>query len=295
MNHSRLCTYYGGSGSYYTRIHFLFVIFSLSESVNAIDVNTLAPSVSKPILYQVSTGPGSTGFKTQNLKPIELEMLIIPAGSFIMSHHGVGDKFTHHINVEAFKLSNYETSFDQWDAGGCWHRPNDDGWGRGHRPVINVSYKDINGQYIPWLNHITGQRFRLPSEAEWEYAARAGSRSNYYWGNESKSSSSYANGSEVYGWPSDGYHQKTAPVGSFLPNMLGLYDMSGNVSEWTKTCWESNYRDTLSKYSIGRFLNRVICNPRVIRGGSWGDVPSDLSSTYRSWSLVSVKSPQALG
>ena len=93
----------------------------------------------------------------------------------------------HRVRIKAFLLGKTEVTFAQWDAcvaaGGCRRKPDDEGWGRGNRPVINVSWEDITEQFIPWLNKTTGKRYRLPTEAEWEYAARAGSESKYSWGN----------------------------------------------------------------------------------------------------------------
>jgi len=115
--------------------------------------------------------------------------------------------------------------------GGCGgYQPSDNGWGRGNRPVINVSWDDAQN-YIQWLSHKTGKAYRLPSEQEWEIAARAGTTSDYYWGNDIG-----RNHANCDGCGSEWDNKKTAPVGSFKPNAFGLYDMMGNVWEWTGTC-----------------------------------------------------------
>lgn len=108
-------------------------------------------------------------------------------------------------------------------------RPSDNGWGREERPVINVSYHDACN-YATWLSKKTGKKFRLPTEEEWEFAARAGSQEDYCFGNDISKLGDYA-------WYSKNSENKTHPVGQKLPNNFGLYDMHGNVWEWTATPW----------------------------------------------------------
>jgi len=160
-------------------------------------------------------------------------------------------------------MGKYEVTFAQWDAcvsaGGCKHRPDDAGWGRGNRPVINVLWDDVQ-EYVTWLNRTTGQRYRLPTEAEWEYAARGGTTTDYYWGNEIGRNNTNCDGC---GSQWDG--KQTAPVGSFGANPYGLHDMLGNVLEWTSGCWEAD------------------CIERVLRGGSWSYSPEGLRVSNRGW------------
>ncbi|WP_051219850.1 SUMF1/EgtB/PvdO family nonheme iron enzyme [Rheinheimera baltica] len=206
-----------------------------------------------------------------------LGMVTIPAGSFMMGsnydtyYFGIQDtKPVHQVNINTFKLMEGEVTFAQWDAcisaGGCWHKPDDEGWGRGNRPVIKVSYNDITQQFIPWLNKLTGQTYRLPSEAEWEYAARAGSTTKYSWGDSINCSlarygqSSYKDGGEC------GKGGKTVPVKSYQANAFGLYDMHGNVGEWIQDCWNENYNGAPSN---GQAWTSGDCAKRVKRGGSW--------------------------
>ncbi|MEY8251873.1 MAG: formylglycine-generating enzyme family protein [Colwellia sp.] len=168
-------------------------------------------------------------------------------------------------------------TFKNWDAcvkaGGCSYKPSGQGWGHGNRPVINVSYNDITQQYIPWLNKVTGERFRLPSEAEWEYAARAGSSTKYSWGN-----SSGRGRANCDGCGSQWDNSKTAPVASFSPNDFGLYDMHGNVWEWTQDCWKDSYNGAPNN---GKAWQSGNCTSRVLRGGSWGLNPGSLRSANR--------------
>ena len=213
----------------------------------------------------------------------------IPAGSFRMGDiQGGGnsdEKPVHRVRIKAFLLGKTEVTFAQWDAcvaaGGCSRKPSDEGWGRGSRPVINVSWKDITEQFIPWLNKTTGKRYRLPTEAEWEYAARAGSETKYSWGN-----SIGRNKANCDGCGSRWDDSKTAPVASFATNGFGLYDMHGNVWEWTQDCWNSSYRGAPSDGSAWLSGN---CSLRVLRGGSWNNFPDVLRSAIRSWSSTDLR------
>ena len=212
------------------------------------------------------------------------QMVVIPAGSFRMGClNDDGDCFDDEKPVREvrivtpFALSAREVTFAEWDAcvsaGGCGgHRPDDRGWGRGDRPVINVSWDDARS-YVSWLSRRTGERYRLPSESEWEYAARAGSTSKYSWGNEVGRNRANCNGC---GSRWDG--QRTAPVGSFAPNAFGLYDMHGNVYEWVEDCWNGSYAGAPSD---GGARLSGDCAKRVLRGGSWLSFPRYLRAAYR--------------
>ena len=219
------------------------------------------------------------------------QMVYISAGSFRMGDiQGGGDsdeKPVHRVSVKAFLMSATEVTFDQWDAcvaaGGCSHKPGDEGWGRGSRPVINVSWKDTQ-QYVKWISSKTGEQYRLPSEAEWEYAARAGSETKYFFGNSASDLCRYANGAAAetdFSWRNkdcrDDY-QRTAPVASFTANAFGLYDMHGNVWEWTQDCWNGSYKGAPSDGTAWLSGN---CGRRVLRGGSWYYFPNNLRSASR--------------
>ena len=164
-----------------------------------------------------------------------------------------------------FVIGKYEVTFGQWGAcvadRGCGgYRPGDESWGRSNRPVINVSWKDAQG-YVRWLSLRTGQAYGLPSEAQWEYAARAKTTSKYWWG--PSIGSNLANCSNC-GSQWDG--RQTAPVGSFNPNAFGLYDVHGNVFELVEDCWHETYRKAPkdgSAWATGS------CTKTVLRGGSW--------------------------
>ena len=198
------------------------------------------------------------------------EMVVIPAGQFRMGDlDGDGssrEKPVHAVRIaKPFAMGRYEVTFAEYDryAQATGKEKPDDTWnsGRGNHPVINVSWQDAQG-YVKWLSRETGQRYRLPSEAEWEYAARAGSTTTYYWGNSP--SGGHENADEDYGWPSDGY-KHTAPVGSFIPNQFGLYDMSGNVREYVEDCWHNNYQGAPVDGSA--WVSGDDCGRGVTRGG----------------------------
>ena len=189
------------------------------------------------------------------------------------------EKPVHNVRIpEHFALSKYEVTFAQWDAcvvgGGCnGYRPSDEGWGRGSRPVINVSWEDVQ-TYVSWLSRSTGENYRLPSESEWEYAARAGSTTQYNWGNDIGRNQANCNGCGSQ-WDGD----QTAPVGSFTANAFGLHDMHGNVWELVGDCWNINY---VSAHTDGSAWMHGDCEKRVVRGGSWFDYPRHLRAAYRS-------------
>jgi formylglycine-generating enzyme required for sulfatase activity len=211
------------------------------------------------------------------------EMVRIPAGSFRMgsAQSEIGRQLDegplHWLRVPAFAIGKYAVTFDEWDscvrAGACTKHPDDNGWGRGRRPVINVSWDDAQ-QYVRWLSRKTDKNFRLPSEAEWEYAARAGTTTAYYWG--PAIGSGYA---DCDGCGSKWDNSKTASVGSFAPNPWGLYDMLGNVEQMTQDCWHENYPGAPIDGSAWMAGD---CKQRVIRGGSWGDDPRNVRAAHRN-------------
>lgn len=223
------------------------------------------------------------------IRPIEPEMAWIPGGRFLMgcvSAHEYCDaeEFpVHEVRVETFELGKYEVTFEEYDrftAATGRKRVNDESWGRGRRPVINVSWEDA-AAYTRWLSERTGERYRLPTEAEWEYAARAGSVTAYSWGNEIG-----RNRASCDGCGSQSDYGETVPVGSFGANLWGLYDMHGNVREWVQDCWNSHYHGAPTD---GSARESGDCSLRVLRGGSWADFPMDLRSAYRDWTNPSVR------
>jgi formylglycine-generating enzyme required for sulfatase activity len=167
-------------------------------------------------------------------------------------------------------------TFEEYDAftdATGRERAYDQGWGRGRRPIINVSWHDAVA-YTQWLSSQTGESYRLPSEAEWEYAARAGSTTKYSWGNDIG-----RNRANCDGCGSRWDDEKTAPVGSFRANRWGLYDVHGNVWEWVKDCYNDSYRGAPTD---GSAWESGDCSRRVLRGGSWGSLPGFLRAASRN-------------
>jgi formylglycine-generating enzyme required for sulfatase activity len=189
----------------------------------------------------------------------------------------------HDVTIAPFAMGRYEVTFEEYDrfANATGHKkPNDEGWGRGRRPVINVSWSNATA-YAQWLSRQTGHDYRLPSEAEWEYAARAGTETKYWWGNSIGRNRAACNGCGAK-WGAD-VARKTAPVGSFATNPFGLYDTAGNVWEWAGDCWHRNYSKAPSDGSTWLDRDGGECARRVLRGGGWFIEPRNLRSADRHW------------
>jgi formylglycine-generating enzyme required for sulfatase activity len=182
------------------------------------------------------------------------------------------------VCVEPFYIGAYEVTFEQYDrfaraAGRAL--PEDEGWGRGRRPVINVSVYDAL-DFARWVSRQSGVRYRLPTEVEWEHAARAGSRSRFPWGDDLGSNRANCDGC---GSRWDG--ESTAPVGSFAPSAWGLYDAIGNVGEWT-----CSMRDPDPARSFETCDSPYESRRRVYRNGGWSDDPSRLEAQFRDWNAA---------
>ena len=214
-------------------------------------------------------------------------MVVVPAGEFWMgSKDGEGnddERPRHKVTIsQAFAVGKYPVTFDEWDAavaaGGVSHKPGDQGWGRGRRPVINVSWDDAKA-YIKWLSGKTGQPYRLLSEAEWEYACRAGSETAYSFGDNESDLGRHA-------WYSSNAGGKTHPVGEKAANGFGLHDMHGNVWEWCEDPWHGNYNGAPDDGSAWTTGGGGI---RVLRGGSWNDNPQNLRAACRFISTLGIR------
>ncbi|CAK8711446.1 hypothetical protein KKHLCK_00440 [Candidatus Electrothrix laxa] len=224
--------------------------------------------------YVESYGPLSFWDYIDNCD-MSLEMIMLPGGRFQM-----GDKYNgpvHEVELDIFAIGRYPVTFAEYDtfceATGR-EQPSDEGWGRGQRPVINVSWKDVQG-YCKWLSRETGKTYRLPTEAEWEYACRAGTETTWCFGDEEERLGEYA-------WYEKNSGDKTHPVGEKQANAWGLHDMHGNVWEWCQDWYGSRYYAECQKQG-------VVENPqgpatgsgRVMRGGSWGSSGWNVRSAYR--------------
>ena len=205
----------------------------------------------------------------------------IKGGTFIMGDLYGSDAYarpTHRVTVKGLLVGKYEVTFAQYDrycADTGRAKPDDNGWGRGERPVINVSRQDALA-FADWLSKKTGKTFRLPSEAEWEYAARGGTSTPYWWGNQLGRGN--ANCLEC-GSQWDG--KMSAPVGSFAANPFGLHDMHGNVYEWVLDSWHENYQGAPQDGSA--WIDDG-AKEFVSRGGSFAEVTSSLPAHARNWS-----------
>jgi formylglycine-generating enzyme required for sulfatase activity len=205
------------------------------------------------------------------------ELVVVPPGDFEMGSNDTPyEKPVHKVTIaNPFAIGRREVTFDEWDAcnaaGDCKYRPDDHGWGRGTRPVIDVSWEDAK-QYVAWLAQKTGKRYRLPSEAEWEYAARAGTTTPFSWGKAP--SAGRANCEDCSTPPT----RQTVPAGSFRPNGFGLYDTAGNAAEWVEDCWNDTYRGAPkdgSAWTTGQ------CRQRGVRGGSFANKTNFIRSAAR--------------
>jgi formylglycine-generating enzyme required for sulfatase activity len=233
-------------------------------------------------LAVLEKGPGSNSvsqFRDCSDCP---EMVVVPAGKFMMgSANGtVAEKPVHVVAIpQPFAVGKYEVTFAEWEAcvagGGCTsHKsPSDMGWGKGRHPVINVSWNDAK-EYVSWLSRKSRHSYRLLTEAEWEYAARAGSTSAYAWGDNIGTRNANCDGCGSQ-WD----NKQTAPVGSFAPNAFGLHDMHGNVWEWCEDNWHADY--TGNPPTDGSVWRGGDDSRRVLRGGSWMGGPRYLRSASR--------------
>jgi len=219
------------------------------------------------------------------------QMVVVPAGSFIMgspdSEEGRNESESPQHTVtfgRQFAVGRFTVTFDEWDAcvagGGCKHyRPRDEGWGRGRQPVINVSWDDAK-TYVAWLSRRTGKTYRLVSDAEREYVTRAGTMTPFWWGASISTEQANYQGTEVYGGGSKGEDRgRTVAVDSFAPNPWGLYQVHGNVIEWTEDCWHGTYAGAPSDGSAWLSAD---CDFRVDRGGAWDNGPASLRAATRN-------------
>jgi formylglycine-generating enzyme required for sulfatase activity len=251
------------------------------------------PMSSTPVPAQVPTPPSGpatavhpvsvtvTTFKDCDDCP---EMVRIPAGTFLMGSKAdpfarfqpsADEQPQHQVTLKAFAMGKYEVTQEQWYAV-MGNLPSST---KGRTlPVDSVSWDDAQ-EFVRRLSAKTGKNYRLPSEAEWEYAARAGSRTEWYFGDNENELGRYA-------WFSGNSGNSTHPVGEKLPNAFGLHDVHGNVREWTADCWNDNYNAAPSDGSAWLAGN---CSRRVLRGGSWRVAPPDLRSASRYWLSASSR------
>ena len=190
------------------------------------------------------------------------------ADPFASSQPSADEQPQHQVSIKSFSMGKYEVTQEQWYAV-MGNLPSNF---KGRTlPVEQVSWDDAQA-FVRKLSEKTGKNYRLPSEAEWEYAARAGSQTNFYFGDSENELGRYA-------WFGSNSGNTTHPVGEKLPNAFGLYDMLGNVWEWTADCWNRNYNGAPND---GGAWASGDCGRRVLRGGAWGSDPQSLRSAYRN-------------
>ena len=227
------------------------------------------------------------------IAPSVPEMVAIPAGTFRMGcvtgrQCRSSERAIREVRLESFEISKHEVTFTQWDVcaeyGGCrWAK--DEDWGRNDRPVIHVTWDDAQA-YVAWLSKEMGETYRLPSEAEWEYAARAGTETIYSWGNERGRGLANCDGCRCVHCG-----DRSSPVGSFPHNPFGLQDMHGNVSEWVKDCWNDSHEGGPTD---GTPRETGDCSARVLRGGSWANEPK-LDRAATRWGRYTHREYSDLG
>lgn len=231
-----------------------------SDGDGIMDVSDATPfsALASPEMISVSAGCNQIGSDVSNADADEIPV--------------------HEVCFSAFDLGKYEVTFDQYDTytdANAYSRVDDQGWGRGSRPVLKVSLDEVYG-YIEWLNTHLAKNYRLPTESEWEYSAAAGSVTRYSWGDDIG-----VNRANCDGCGSEWDSQKTAPVGSFASNSWGLHDMHGNVSEWVEDWYHSSYDGAPDDGSA--WVNGD-SSLRILRGGAWYSPPALVRSANRIWS-----------
>jgi formylglycine-generating enzyme required for sulfatase activity len=260
----------------------LFATYASGES------RPVSISFNGKVVFSNALSAATGGFYPANRQTLSQGTVELPAGKNVMRVFETGANVFPHIKGfslvpvktpavipefvpipgKNFSMSKYEITFAQYDAYADETgvaKPSDEGWGRGNLPVINVSWNDAVA-YAAWLSNKAGKSYRLPSGEEWEFAAKAGTKTLYWWGNEI----GVNNANCWYNYCDAWLYQNTAPVGSFAANPFGLYDMNGNVAEWT----------TLCPYVDG-------CDQRAALGGAWSGGPQSLIPESRSWPFVS--------
>lgn len=249
------------------------------------------PAAAAPRQGTAAAGAVSTTLRAGEIRdcPACPVLVSVPAGSFTMgsSASDPAEKPPHHVTIgQPFAIGRYEVTVEQWnacaDAGGCQRIPTVAESAK-NAPVRDVSWDDAQ-QYVAWLSKATGKTYRLPTEAEWEYAARGGTASAFWWGDQMRKGN--ANCKDCgEPWSQDG----PAPVGSFAANPYGLHDVNGSVWEWVADCWHSTYKNAPAD---GRAWNENACGSRVIRGGSWREGASYMVSSTRFKYSPSVRQSQ---
>ena len=247
-----------------------------------------APEQARPAPAPAEKAPATGASEVKDCATCP-ELITLPAGAFTMGSNSSdpSEKPAHKVSIKTpFAIGKYEVTVEQWDAcvnAGACPRVTNDGNRPKNTPVRDVSWDDAQ-QYVKWLTKLTGKPYRLPTEAEWEYAVRGGTSTRYWWGEQMRKGT--ANCKDCgEPWQQDA----PAPVGSFSANPYGLYDMNGSVWEWVSDCWHNSYKGAPSD---GRNWDEANCRMRVIRGGSWREGASYMLSSTRFKYDASVRQSQ---
>ena len=213
------------------------------------------------------------------------QLVAVPAGSFVKIDPAKPGTAPNTITItHDFAIGRYEITFDDWAKcvmdRGCLALPSDGGWGRDRRPLIFVSYEDISTQYLPWLSKLTGHTYRLPTKDEWQFAA-ADSADTAPGKGQSGALSDCFNASGAAAPECATAFNGTAPVGSFPPNTLGVYDMKGNVWEWSADCWHP--------FSYAPKTGDTSCDMHLVLGGAWSTARSQIGQQTVGWEKVNKR------
>ncbi len=256
-----------------------FKRWTLDNERHLLIIETVDASCQTALTEDRPVTSGAIGGGNRVLVP---ESVVILAGEFMMGSpasdkaRGRNERQHRVVITKAFAIGKHEVTFEEYDrfceATGR-AKPADEGWGRGQRPVINVSWHDAMA-YAAWLSVQTGHRYRLPTEAEWEYAARAGTSTAYWWGNTVGQNNANCKGCGNRG----ALGMRTVPVGSFPANPFGLHDTAGNVSEWTCSAYDEQYGGQESVCSTDLHAESL----RAVRGSAWSYSPRGVRAAYRT-------------
>jgi formylglycine-generating enzyme required for sulfatase activity/class 3 adenylate cyclase len=229
-----------------------------------------APSQSAAVVESAPLAPPASA---PGQAVVEPEMVSLPAGTLTMgSNDDLTERPVHRVAINAFAIGKFPITVHEWQscvaANACKYVAK----GEDNEPVTNVSWSDAK-QFTAWLSKVTKKEYRLPSEAEWEYAARGGTASKYWWGSQPQQGTANCKGCNE---PYDS--RQPLKVGSFLPNPFGLYDMGGGVDQWVEDCWHRNYQGAPAD---GAPWLEAECPSHVLRGGSWKSEPANVRSASR--------------
>jgi formylglycine-generating enzyme required for sulfatase activity len=210
------------------------------------------------------------------------ELVVVSAGNYTK----VDEAGSTAVNIDHnFAIGRNNITFNDWDRcvndGACKAVADDSGWGRDSRPLIFVSFDDATTQYLPWLSRLSGKEYRLPTKDEWQYAALGGAGATETKGQIGDASQDCFNAAGPAAGNCPDTYNGTAPVGSFRPNALGLYDMKGNVWEWSADCWRP--------FSYAPNASSDTCDKRVVLGGAWSTDRSEVNGQVAAWEKSSRK------